>query len=213
MPGLRHAIGFDIDLTLVDTRARILASAVAAFGDVGAQVDAEQIVPHLGIPLGHKAAALAPQVDAEEFAGAYRRHYASPAAPPALAYPAAATALQAVREAGYRVVVVSAKYPDVARQAVEESGLGPLVDVVHGGLFALEKAEALQAEHAVAYVGDHPGDMAAAHHAGAHAVAVTTGAHDRDSLVAAGAQTVLADLGEFPGWLSGFAADQAGAAS
>ena len=38
-----RAVGFDLDLTLVDTRARILASAVAAFAELGADVPAERI--------------------------------------------------------------------------------------------------------------------------------------------------------------------------
>lgn len=45
-----RAVGFDLGLTLVDTRARILTSAVAAFDALGARVPAELIAPHLGVP-------------------------------------------------------------------------------------------------------------------------------------------------------------------
>ena len=87
--------------------------------------------------------------------------------------------------------------------SLAEAGLDELVDAVHGELFAAEKATALLAEGATVYVGDHPGDMAAAEAAGAYALGVATGANDEAALKAAGADEVLASLEDFPGWLSG----------
>lgn len=78
---IARVVGFDLDLTLVDTRARILAAATAAFRDVGEPVPTEAIVPHLGIPLADKVANLRPQADVELFVRAYRDHYHRPTAP------------------------------------------------------------------------------------------------------------------------------------
>lgn len=204
-----RAVGFDLDLTLVDTRARILASAVAAFAELGADVPAERIVPHLGIPLADKVAALSPQLDVEAFVTAYREHYHRDGAPSAPAMPGARDALEAVRAHGDRTLVVTAKIDWMGTQAIAAAGLEPWVDALHGDRFAAAKSQALLQEGAWVYVGDHPGDMAAARGADAVAVAVTTGAHDAASLRAAGADVVLPSLTDFARWYD----DAAGAAT
>ncbi|WP_226346194.1 HAD family hydrolase [Agilicoccus flavus] len=193
-----RTVGFDIDLTLVDTRERILRSVVAGFGDVGVTTTADAVVPHLGIPLAHKVAALAPGTDVDAFVAAYRRHYHAPDAPPSPALPGARAALEAVVARGDRVVVVSAKIDAMATAAVQEAGLGDLVAAVHGGAFAAGKSVPLRAEGAWVYVGDHPADVEAARGADAVAVAVATGSTDAAGLHAAGADVVLPDLRDFP---------------
>lgn len=192
--------GFDLDLTLVDTRGRILASTVAAFADLGVAVTEEQVIPFLGYPLTIKAAELAPAIEPTAFVERYRHYYALEHLAPCDAMPGALDALAAVRAAGHRVVVVSAKLDRFVREALAGAGLEDLVDAVHGELFAADKGPALAAERAWAYLGDHPGDMAAAGQAGALAVGVSTGAHDAAALTLAGANVVLADLTAFPDW-------------
>ena len=115
-----RAVGFDLDLTLVDTRARILASAVAAFAALGARVPAELIVPHLGVPLADKVAALSPGLDVNAFVTAYRELYHRDDAPAAPAMPGAVAALAAVRRHGDRALVVTAKVDWMGRAAVTE---------------------------------------------------------------------------------------------
>jgi phosphoglycolate phosphatase len=83
-----------------------------------------------------------------------------------------------------------------------EAGLTDVVDVVYGELFALDIATALLAEDASIFVGDHPGDLAAARTAHAYAIGVTTGANDEAALSGAGADLVLPDLDSFVAWLS-----------
>ena len=70
---------------------------------------------------------------------------------------------------------------------------------------AADKASALITEGASIYVGDHPGDMAAAHASSAYAVGVTTGANDEAALLAAGADLALPHLDAFAAWLPGHA--------
>jgi phosphoglycolate phosphatase len=197
------AVGFDLDLTLVDSHDRIISAYMRAFADLGVDVSSEQLAPHQGIPLTHTAAVLAPSLDADALVLRYRHYYDEPGAAPALPMPAAAEALRAVRAAGGRTVVVSAKYIPAVHNALAEAGLTDLVDVVYGEVFARDKATALIEQGASIYVGDHPGDMVAAAAAGAYAVGVTTGANDRDALLAAGADLVVPDLDAFIAWLPG----------
>ncbi len=197
-------VGFDIDLTLVDSGPRIIACAVAAFADVGAHVDPAEIRPMLGLTLAEKAARLAPEADAEEFIRAYRVRYLRPDAPSAPAMPGAREAIAAVRAAGARVVVVSAKVDRLATQALAEAGLLDVVDAVHGSLFGVQKSLALLAEDAGYYVGDHPADMVAATEADAIGVGVATGVFDAPALFTAGATDVLTSLLAFPDWYARF---------
>jgi phosphoglycolate phosphatase len=194
-------VGFDLDLTLVDSHERIISAYIRALGDLGVEVSAEDLAPHLGIPLTHTAARLAPAIDADALVLRYRHYYDEPAAPRTLPMPGAAEALRCVRAAGGRTVVVSAKFTPAVHRALDEAGLTDLVDVVYGELFAEDKAIALIAEGASIYVGDHPGDMAAARAASSYAVGVTTGANDELALRAAGADLALPDLDTFVTWL------------
>ncbi|MEP7017815.1 MAG: HAD hydrolase-like protein [Actinomycetota bacterium] len=194
-------VGFDLDLTLVDSHDRILSAFIRALRDLGAEVSAEDLAPHLGTPLTHTAAMVAPSVDADALVLAYRQYYDEVDAPRALPMPGAVESLRCVRAAGGRTVVVSAKFTPAVHRALDEAGLTALVDVAYGELFAEDKATALIAEGVSIYVGDHPGDMAAARGANAYAVGVTTGANDELDLRAAGADLALAGLDSFVTWL------------
>jgi phosphoglycolate phosphatase len=195
-------VGFDLDLTLVDSHERILSAYIRALGDLGVEVSSEELTPHLGTPLVDTALAVGAAVDADALVLRYRHYYDEPNAPRTLPMPGALEALQAVHAGGGRTVVVSAKYTPAVHKALAEAGLTELVDVVYGELFAQDKAGALLAEGASVYVGDHPGDMAAARASSAYAVGVTTGANDKAALLAAGADLIVADLDAFAGWLS-----------
>lgn len=205
-------VGFDLDLTLVDSRDRIISAYIRALKDLGVEVSGEDLVPHLGIPLTQTAAALAPAIDADALVLRYRHYYDEPGAPRTLAMPGAAESLSCVRAAGGRTVVVSAKFTPAVHMALQEAGLTELVDVVYGELFAQDKAVALIAEGVSIYVGDHPGDMAAANAAHAYAVGVATGANNEDQLAEAGAAVTVTDLLAFTPWLTGRLARDAGPA-
>jgi hypothetical protein len=141
-------VGFDLDLTLVDSHERILSAYIRALGDLGVEVSREELTPHLGMPLVHTAAAVGAAVDADALVLRYRHYYDEPGAPITLPMPGAAEALRCVRDAGGRTVVVSAKFTPAVHKALAEAGLAELVDVVHGELFAQDKAIALIAEGA-----------------------------------------------------------------
>jgi phosphoglycolate phosphatase len=199
----RLTVGFDLDLTLVDSHERILSAYIRALADLGVEVSSEELTPHLGMPLADTAVAVGAAVDADALVLRYRHYYDEPGAPRTLPMPGATEALSAVRAEGGRTVVVSAKYTPAVHKALAEAGLTDLVDVVYGELFAEDKASALVAERASVYVGDHPGDMAAARTAGAYGVGVTTGANNEAALLVAGADLTVADLDAFVAWLPG----------
>jgi phosphoglycolate phosphatase len=94
------------------------------------------------------------------------------------------------------VVVVTSKLGRLAE--LHLAHLGMAADELAGDLFAEGKAAALS-EHGVRwYVGDHVGDMIAAHTAGVPGIGVATGPCDAGELRAAGADHVLDDLTALP---------------
>ena len=194
--GVRAPAGFDLDMTLIDSRRVILASFAAVSAATGVPIDPADVDRRLGIKLEDELAHWFPAAQVAAAAGVYREHYLRLAGPLTSALPGAREALAAVRAAGARAVVITAKHEVSARLSLDLAGLAPddLVASAHGP----EKAAVLAALGAAVYVGDTPADMAAAAQAGAHGVGVTTGSFTDSDLRAAGARTVLASLADFP---------------
>ncbi|CAL9295930.1 MULTISPECIES: haloacid dehalogenase-like hydrolase [unclassified Streptomyces] len=196
-------VGFDLDMTLIDSRPGIHATYRELSARTGAWIDADLAVSRLGPPLEHELAHWFPEDRVAEMVLAYREIYPTYAIEPSLALPGAGDAIQAVRAAGGRSVVVTAKNEPHAKLHLEHLGLEP--DAVVGWLWAEAKAEALREHGATVYVGDHLGDIRGARAAGALAVSVATGPYGEDDLRAAGADVVLPDLTAFPAWWAAYA--------
>ncbi|MEV0115650.1 HAD hydrolase-like protein [Streptomyces sp. NPDC050844] len=200
-------VGFDLDMTLIDSRPGIKAAYEALSAETGTYIDADLAVTRLGPPLDEELRHWFPEDKIQEMGDRYREIYPTYAIAPALAMPGAREAVAAVREHGGRAIVVTAKHEPNAK--LHLAHLGIEADAVIGWLWAEAKAEALREHDAAVYVGDHTGDVRGARTAGALSVAVPTGPCDAAELRAAGADVVLTDLTEFPAWLASYAADGA----
>ncbi|MEU7425923.1 haloacid dehalogenase-like hydrolase [Streptomyces sp. NPDC040750] len=200
-------VGFDLDMTLIDSRPGIRACYLALSERTGAYIDADLAVTRLGPPLADELVNWFPAEDVPAMAVLYRRMYPEIAVAASPAMTGAREAMDAVRAAGGRTMVVTAKYEPNARLHLDHLGIEP--DVVVGDLWAEGKARALRAHGAAVYVGDHTGDVRGARTAGALSVAVATGPCPAAELRAAGADVVLDDLGAFPAWLAGYRAAEA----
>ncbi|MFI2709162.1 HAD family hydrolase [Micromonospora sp. NPDC018662] len=189
-------VGFDLDMTLVDSRPGIAAAYRALTERTGVPVDAELAVSRLGPPLRTELAHWFPPERIEEAVTLYRELYPAYAITPTVPMPGAEAAVRAVHERGGRVMVVTSKIGRLAKLHLDHLDLA--VDELAGDLFAEQKATALREHGATLYVGDHVADMAAARAAGIPGVGVATGPCSAAELSAAGAELVLDDLGEFP---------------
>ncbi|XAS76350.1 HAD family hydrolase [Dermatophilaceae bacterium Sec6.4] len=187
-------VGFDLDMTLVDSRQGIVDCMQQVLSERDRQVDESQLWPLIGTPLEANLALFLPVEQVQAAAQDYRTAYLQRAVQVTTALPGAAPLLDQIHRDGGRVLVVSAKTPAAVHAVLAHVGLRP--DVVVGGVFARDKAAPLLEHSAQFYVGDHEGDMYAARSAGAYAVGVTTGPHDARTLRAAGADDVVADLWE-----------------
>lgn len=186
-------VGFDLDLTLTDPRAGIRRVYEEVSRRTGVFIDVDLVVSRLGPPLEWEMSQWFPAEQVAEAAELYRSMYEL-AIPETTILPGAAAAVDAVRAAGGRVVVVTAKHDASAEATLRHVGLD--VDEIVGWRWAEAKGDALLERGAAVYVGDHPGDVRAARRADAIAVGVRTGGVEPE-----GADVVLDDLTGFPSWL------------
>ena len=201
----RLVVGFDLDMTLIDSRAGIAAVYDLIAAETGVPIDSALAVSRLGPPLDVELAHWFTAERIPAVADRYRALYPDHAITPSPVLPGAAEAIAAVRGHGGGVVIVTGKHGANARRHLDHAGLA--VDAVEGwapdqqAMYGEGKAASLRRHGASVYVGDHVADMEAARAAGAVAVGVPTGPYDRAALLDAGADVVLDDLTGFPAWL------------
>ena len=193
------AVGFDLDMTLIDTVPGFAATLRALGEELEVEFPVEEMTSRLGPPLEQL---LEPHLAAELVGPAgdrFRELYLDHAITSVPALPGAHDALAAVRRQHGRIVLVTGKFPRNAHRHVEHIGLD--VDLVEGWVWGVGKAEVLTREGVGIYVGDHVHDVEGAHAAGALSVSVLTGGCTRAELEEAGTNVILESLVEFPAWL------------
>lgn len=194
-------VGFDLDMTLIDTAPGFGAVLNVLGGELGVEFPVAEMTTRLGPPLdlmlaGHLSEeAIAPAVDR------FRALYPDHAIRSVDLLHGAHEAIAAVRRHGGRVIVVTGKYTPNAQLHLDHLELD--VDVLEGRVWGIGKADVLEREGATIYVGDHIHDVEGALAAGATSVSVLTGGCTREELFEAGTHVVLDDLRDFPSWLDG----------
>jgi phosphoglycolate phosphatase len=191
-------VGFDLDMTLIDSRPAILAAFAELARETATFIDLAAVDGRLGVKLEDEVGFWFPPGQRAAAAACYRLHYLRLARRLTTIMPGAREALAVVRASGERAVIITAKHPVSVAPSLRAVGLA--ADEVFTHVHGPEKAEVLRNLHAAAYVGDTPPDMAAAVEAGVPAVGVATGSFLVSDLVAAGADVVLESLIDFPAW-------------
>ena len=195
---LRGPVGFDLDMTLIDSRPAIMAAFAELARETTTAIDLAAVDSRLGIKLEDELAFWYPPDQRAAAAAIYRRHYVRLAGQMTTALPGAHEALAAVRAAGERAVIITAKHAVSVEPSLKAAGIS--ADEVFTFVHGPEKAAVLSRINAAAYVGDSPPDMAAAVQAGVRAVGVATGSFSGEDLARAGADVVLDSLAGFPAW-------------
>ncbi|WP_460302357.1 HAD family hydrolase [Actinocorallia aurea] len=193
-------VGFDLDMTLADTRRGIGAVYSALAIETGVAIDVAAVTARLGPPLDVELAHWFAAEHIPEMVERFRALYPDLAIPATDPMAGAAAAVRAVRAAGAGVLVVTAKNRPHAVATLAHLGLE--ADLVVGGLWSSAKGAALREHGAHTYVGDHTGDVDAARTAGAFSLGVATGPFSAEALTAYGADHVLPDLTAFPEWFA-----------
>lgn len=194
-------VGFDLDMTLIDTVPGFGLVLTALGDELGVDFPIADITGRLGPPLDAILRGHLPEDQIESASGRFRALYPDHAIASVPALAGAEAALAAVRRHAGRIVVVTGKYPDNARLHVDHLAFD--VDVVEGWVWGVGKAAVLLREGASIYVGDHIHDVEGALAAAAISVSVLTGGCSREELLEAGTHVVLDNLEQFPAWLDG----------
>lgn len=199
-PAAPHAlpplvVGFDLDMTLLDTRPVIGAAYRVLAAESGVDIDVDLVVSRLGPPLPDELGNWFPAEQVPAIVDRYREIYPRFVAEQQV-LPGVVESLAAVRAQHGRSIVVTAKHPDGARRHLDAAGFD--VAELIGSAWAGGKATALTEHAASVYVGDHTADIAAGRQAGVYTVGVATGGITAEELAAAGADVVLDDLTTFP---------------
>ena len=202
MASMHPVVGFDLDLTLVDSADGIVRTMEETGRRFGRSFSRDEIRAQIGYPLPQTTGLLFGAELADEAAAVYRELYPELGVPGTTLLPGVTETMAAVRGHGGSVVVVSAKTPPLIEAHLDALCLQ--ADAVVGDAFGEDKGVAIQEHGVQVFVGDHPGDMVGGSVGGATSVGVTTGPHGGAVLQAAGADVVLGTLADFPEWLDGF---------
>jgi uncharacterized protein len=194
-------VGFDLDMTLVDSRPCVVAVAEVLAAEEGVPIDGHLWASRLGPPLEQELAHWVPATEVDRVADRYRSLMRELGVARTELLPGAREAVHAVRSAGGRVVVVTAKQQVLAEQTMGLFGIE--VDDVVGWAWREAKGVALKERGAHVYVGDHPHDVDGARLAGAVSVGVRTGGSEPTE-----ADVLLDDLTSFPDWLDAWVLQQ-----
>ena len=189
-------VGFDLDMTLIDTRPGFAATLVQLGLETGAEMDVEAMSERLGPPLSHM---LAPYYPADRISGLvdrFRAVYPDHAIAPTLAFAGAHDALAAVRRHGGRTVVVTGKF---AERRAPRGGAHLRRRPPRGrGLEGVGKAAVLE-EHGDGLRRRPRARRGGCAGGGALSVSVLTGGCTEEELRAAGTHVVLETLERLPG--------------
>ncbi len=194
-------VGFDLDMTLIDSRPCVVAVAEVLAAEEGVPIDGHLWASRLGPPLEQELAHWVAPERVEPAAQRYRELMREFGVARSTLLPGAREAVAQVRAHGGQVIVVTAKQQALAEQVLELFGIE--VDEVVGWVWREAKGTALKERGAQVYVGDHPHDVDGARAAEAVSVGVRTGGSEPIE-----ADVLLDDLTSFPSWLDGFVLDQ-----
>ena len=209
-------IVFDWDGTLMDSESRIVACMQAAAADLSWNIpDYDATKDIIGLGLNEAVARLFPGRDAvevQQLADQYRLHFLADHIPGSVLFDGARELLSHLTDNDYLIAVATGKSRRGLKKEFESTGLGPLFHASRcadetfskpNPQMLLEILDQLGVEaDRTLVVGDTEYDIQMAINAGAHALGVSYGVHERDRLLNNGALACLDTLNEIPDWLA-----------
>jgi phosphoglycolate phosphatase len=187
------AVGFDLDLTPVDSRGSMRFGLETLNRELGERVDVDAYVAEIGPPVREHLLMWIPSDRVDRAVNRFRALVVTEEAQSYnAALPGAADVLSKIADVAGRSVVISSKLPTIAYATL--AGVGLRTDAIVGDVAREAKAPAMREHRIDCYVGDHPLDMMGAMAAGIPGVGVLSGNHTAAELYAAGATLVIGSL-------------------
>lgn len=208
-------IVFDWDGTLMDSEAKIVTCIRAAFGDVGVPPPSREASRNIiGLGLSEAMVELWPEADdvkRNRVAERYRHHFLDADETPATLFPGARELVDWLVERGYLLAVATGKSRRGLSDALERTGLGDRFHATrcadetfskpHPEMLLQLMAELDVQGSDTLMVGDTEYDMQMAQNAGASALAVCCGVHEKERLLAQRPLDCLDTLHDMRPWL------------
>jgi phosphoglycolate phosphatase len=196
---MKASIGFDLDMTLVDSNLGLIKTLGHLFPKKS-EINEERFIQKIsGLPLKEILGIFVCEDEIVNAEKAFMEFYPSIGIRNSRIYPGAVKALTCVKDAGYEPIIVSAKSPDNLTKMISFFDLP--VSIAIGGVHGLGKTQALIENHACLYVGDQESDVASAHRAGIPALKILS--PDKDSKFTH-AEWTLGCIEDFPEWFNGW---------
>ena len=199
-----QTVVFDLDGTLTDSEAGVVASYRHALDAWGIEADGDAIRPWLGPPLrdGFLALGLPPD-EVDQAIRRYREYFSTQGILQNELYPGIAPMLDALTEAGITLAVATAKLEEYARQILDQFSISRHFRVVVGSTRdgrLLHKGEILERclhllgrpdSSTAVMVGDREHDVLAAIDLGVRPIGATWGYGTPAELLQAGADVLV----------------------
>ena len=210
-------IVFDWDGTLMDSMARIVATAEAAIARLKYPTrSADQIRNIIGLGLKECWGALYPELSEDEygeFVAAYRDCWRADGFPESTLYPGASDVLHALKNKGHALAVATGKGRLGLDRELKQTGTHDLFAATCTADESVSKPdpqmlESIMRETGVSpnqtlMVGDTEYDLEMARNARVDALAVSYGAHAKERLLSFGPLDCLDAIDELVAWLDG----------
>ncbi len=178
---------FDLDGTLTDSAAGIVASFLHALDEIGAAVPEGDLAGRVvGPPMHHTLASMGLGDRAQEAVAAYRADYTTRGWANNSLFEGVPDLLTDLRRAGVRLAVATSKREDTARQIIEHFGIDEHFEVIAGA--SADGTRATKAEvvaHALTQLAPVP----------EHVLMVGDRSHDVEGAAAHGIDTVVVGWG------------------
>lgn len=214
-------IVFDWDGTLMDSTQAIVRAAERAIRDVGLPMPpARKIREIIGLGLQESWEALFPGNGRQgfgDFVERYREHFVTTERHGIRPYPGVEALVEELHHSGAHLAVATGKSRRGLDRDLDETGLGRFIQHSVTADEARSKPHPDMLLRVIKHFGVEPGrtlmvgdtefDVHMAHHAGAGALAVAWGAHDRRRLLNCAPLACLDSLTEFSAWLENFESD------
>lgn len=203
-----HTLLFDLDGTITDSLPGIVNSICYALDCFGIRVDdKEKLRPFLGPPLAVSFMKYYgfDEVQADKVVDKYREYFSAKGIFENSVYPGMAGLLAGCKEAGYCVVLATAKPEQYARRILEHFELLACFDAVHGATFdgtvttkseviALALGQKAAGCGNTVMIGDRSDDILGAKQHGIASIGALYGYGTREELTAAGADVIAEDV-------------------
>lgn len=208
-------IVFDWDGTLMDSEARIVGCLAAALKDInGPALPAKQLKDVIGLGLKEALQNLHPQgseKDHQQLTERYRYHFLQANKIPSPMFDGVEPLLESLNQQGYFLAVATGKGRMGLNKVLDESGMKQHFHYTRCADETQSKPHPQMLEEIMDFcsvnpeetimVGDTEYDLQMANHAGAHALAVSYGVHEKQRLLDCNPAGCVNDIMELTHWL------------